>query len=533
MATVSPTAGEPEFDISRDRLVIAASSLGTVFEWYDFFVYGTLAALLGRMFFEVESATFAFLLSLATFAVGFLMRPVGAVLFGFLGDRIGRKYTFLITITVMGLATASVGFLPTYAQIGLWAPGMLVTLRLLQGLALGGEYGGAAIYVAEHAPSDKRGLYTGWIQMSVVGGFLLSLLVVISTNEAVGEAAFAEWGWRVPFILSLLLLALSLYIRLKLNETPVYRAMKNAGRLASNPLIESFRTWSNIKLMIVALFGIAAGLTVIWYNAQFYTLYFLQGTAKVDENSARMLIGLGSLISAPGFIFFGWLSDRIGRRPVMVAGYALTLILLFPMFWLISSAANPELSAAMERNPVTISVTQDCNYSALADTQSSDCARTLEWFAKNGIDYSKADGVVGAVTVSFGGQTVQGFDPDAFQAAVDAAGYPRSSNAETWRPGLIVLAVVILGLLSGMTYGPVAAILVELFPARIRYTSLSIPYHIGTGVFGGMLPVASQYIVVSNGAVFGGLWYTWVIVAVALFVTFFFLPETNGRDIGG
>ncbi len=533
MATASGAVEGVEFDAKRDRLVIVASSLGTVFEWYDFFVYGTLAALLGRMFFQVESATFAFLLSLATFAVGFLVRPVGAVIFGYLGDVIGRKYTFLVTITLMGLATAGVGILPTYAQIGIAAPLMLLVLRLIQGLALGGEYGGAAIYVAEHAPSNRRGFYTGWIQASVVGGFLLSLIVVISTTALIGEEQFEAWGWRVPFLLSLLLLAISLYIRLKLNESPVFKAMKAAGTTAKNPLTESFREKGNVKLILIALFGVAAGLTVIWYNAQFYTLYFLQGISKVPEADARILIGLAIIITGPSFIFFGWLSDKIGRRPVMITGYLLTLALLFPLYWLISSAANPELQQAMDKSPVTIAMSQVCDYDAFADVQDNDCARTREWFASSGVDYKKATDRVSNVEVRVAGESITGFEPEAFRAALDRAGYPTTSNPETRNNTLIVLAVVVLGILSGMTYGPVAAILVELFPAKIRYTSMSIPYHIGAGVFGGLLPLISQYIVVTTGAVFAGLWYTFVIVAIALITTFFYLPETNGRDISG
>ncbi len=524
-------AEEIEFDPQRDRLVITASSLGTVFEWYDFFVYGTLAALLGRLFFaQVESATLAFLLSLATFAVGFLVRPIGAVIFGYLGDKVGRKYTFLVTITLMGLATACVGLLPTHAQIGTAAPILLVILRVLQGLALGGEYGGAAIYVAEHAPRNRRGFYTGFIQASVSVGFLLALGVVIGTTWILGEEAFAAWGWRVPFLISLLLLAISLWIRLKLNESPVFQKMKAAGRNAANPLKESFNSWANIKLILVALFGIAAGLTVIWYNAQFYTLYFLQSTSKVSEADARELIAYGVIVAAPAFVFFGWLSDRIGRRKVMITGYALTLVLMFPLYQMLAGAANPALASAMEENPVVVSVPADCGYNALADVQKTDCARSLEWFVGNGIDFSRVDG---DFAVEVAETRFLGFDPDGFEEAVREAGYPATSDPEERSDATVLLGIIVLSLLSAATYGPVAAILVELFPARIRYTSMSVPYHIGTGVFGGLLPFVSQLIVVQTGAVFAGLWYTFVIVSVALVTTFFFLPETAGRDISG
>ncbi|MGB7406837.1 MAG: MFS transporter, partial [Pacificimonas sp.] len=484
-------------------------------------------------FAEVQSETLAFLLSLATFAVGFLVRPIGAVIFGYLGDKVGRKYTFLVTITLMGVATACVGLLPTHAEIGVAAPVLLVILRVLQGLALGGEYGGAAIYVAEHAPAHRRGFYTGFIQASVSVGFLLALGVVIGTTLILGEETFNDWGWRIPFLISLLLLAISLWIRLKLNESPVFQKMKAAGRNAANPLKESFSSWANIRLILVALFGIAAGLTVIWYNAQFYTLYFLQSTSGVSEADAREYIAWGVVVAAPAFVFFGWLSDKVGRRKVMITGYALTLALLFPLYQMLAAAANPELDRAMADNPVTISVPASCDYSALADVQQTDCARSLEWFVSNGIDFTRAPAVGDGFSVSVAGEQIDRFDPDAFESAVRDAGYPAASDPGTRSGVTILFGVITLSLLSAATYGPVAAILVELFPARIRYTSMSIPYHLGTGVFGGLLPFASQLIVVQSGAVFAGLWYTFVIVSVALVTTLFFLPETAGRDISG
>ena len=532
--------GSAQSEAPNTKLVIVASSLGTVFEWYDFFVYGTLAVLLGNLFFPSDNESAALLKSLAAFGVGFGVRPLGAIIFGHLGDLVGRKYTFLVTITLMGVATAGVGFLPTYAEIGVWAPILLLFLRVLQGMALGGEYGGAAIYVAEHAPPGKRGFYTSFIQVSVVGGFMLSLAVVLGFTALLGKEAFNDWGWRLPFLFSLLLLAISLYIRLKLSESPVFQAMKEAGTTSKNPLKDSFAEPGNVKRIFVAMFGIAAGLTVIWYTAQFQTLYFLQQTTRIDTTTAQMLIGLSTIIAAPSFVFFGWLSDKVGRKPPMVVGYVLTLSLLFPLFHMIANAGNPALAAAMARAPVTIS-NADCDYNPFAEKgQDSDCGKILDYFAKQGVGYTKASGS-GAVIVTIGSTKIEGLQPDAFAAALQVSGYPgKVDPVKGWQVGpdpdgrselRIIIAVVLLGILSGMTYGPVAVILVELFPARIRYTSMSIPYHIGTGYFGGFLPFVSQYIVVTTGDVFGGLWYTMAVVLVALLVTVFLLPETRGRDV--
>lgn len=531
MATAAPaSADDIVLDPKRDRLVIVASSLGTVFEWYDFFVYGTLAALLGKLFFPSESPTAALLLSLATFGAGFGVRPLGAVLFGILGDRVGRKYTFLITITLMGGATAAVGLLPTYASVGLLAPALLVALRLLQGLALGGEYGGAAIYVAEHAPPGKRGFYTGFIQASVVGGFLLSLAVVLVTTFFVGREDFAAWGWRIPFLVSILLLAISLYIRMKLSESPVFAAMKEAGTTSKAPLREAFATAGNIKTMIVAMIGIAAGLTVIWYTAQFQSLYFLQRTALLDDTTAELIVGASLVVVAPLFVVFGRLSDRVGRKPVIVAGYGLTLILLFPAFHFLAQSANPQLAAAMERSPVVISGT-NCDFNPFASTQAGECGQALQFFAGRGIGHSQGEGGTAPVTVRIGDQVVEGFDKDRFETALAAAGYPTKPYTGERSTVGIALAILLLGLLSASTYGPVAAVLVELFPARIRYTSLSLPYHVGTGYFGGFLPLIALYIVAKSGNPFGGLWYTWGVVMAAFLITLFWLPETKDRDI--
>lgn len=519
-------------DARRDRLVIFASALGTVFEWYDFFVYGTLAVLIAKLFFPAANETAGFLLALATFGAGFGVRPLGAILFGYLGDRLGRKYTFLVTITLMGVATAAVGLLPTYAQIGIAAPILLVICRLAQGLALGGEYGGAAIYVAEHAPRDRRGLYTSFIQASVIGGFLLSLAVVLVSSAFVDPAEWEAWGWRVPFLFSLLLLAVSLWVRLKLEESPVFRAMKEAGELARNPLRESFDSRAKVKRMLVALFGIAAGLTVIWYTAQFQALYFLQNTLRVDDTAARVMIGIAAAFSLFWFILFGWLSDKVGRKKPIVIGYALTILLMFPLFHWMASAANPDLAAAMERNPVVVTGS-DCRYDPFATGgQATPCGQVLDILSKKGIAYTKSEAAISTPVVTIGGQSMHVVDPIELDAALAAAGYPLGKTVpppdRMWQ---IVLAITVIGLLSGMTFGPVAALLVELFPARVRYTSMSIPYHVGTGYFGGFLPFISQYIVARTGDPFAGLWYTVGVVAMALVVTALWLPETAGREL--
>jgi len=520
-------------DPKRDRLVIVASTLGTVFEWYDFFVYGTLATLLAGKFFPSDNPAVSFLIFLASFGVGFGMRPLGALLFGYLGDKLGRKYTFLVTITVMGLATAGVGALPTYATIGFAAPVLLVLLRVLQGLALGGEYGGAAIYVAEHAPRNRRGLYTSFIQAGVIGGFILSVLVVLTANLLVDPDHWSDWGWRVPFLFSLLLLAVSLWVRLKLKESPVFQAMKAEGKCANNPIRESFDSWPKIKLVLVALFGIAAGLTVIWYTAQFQALYFLQNALRIDDNSARIMVGIAALFSVGWFLLFGWLSDKIGRKKPIIAGYVLTILLMFPLFHWMASAANPGLTEAMRGNPVVVTGS-DCSYDPFATKgQATACGRALDILSKRGIAYSKVEGPAGAEPrVSIGSAAVDVNDSSALDAALAKAGYKTAKSIPTfWQAAQVVLAIIVIGMLSGMTYGPVAALLVELFPARVRYTSMSVPYHIGTGYFGGFLPFIGQYMVAKTGDPFAGIWYTVAVVAMALVVTIFGLPETAGKEL--
>ena len=507
------------------RLVIAASSAGTIFEWYDFFIYGTLAAIIGKAFFPAENATLQVLLVWAGFAVGFGFRPLGAILFGFLGDRLGRKYTFLVTVTLMGIATAGVGLVPSAKSIGLAAPALVILLRVAQGLALGGEYGGAAIYVAEHAAPGRRGYLTSYIQASVVGGFVLSLIVVLSCKALLSPEAWTAWGWRIPFVLSLALLAISLWMRLKLSESPVFQAMKEQGELSGNPFVESFTYPGNKRRIFIALFGIAAGLTVIWYTAMFSGLSFLKSAMRLDDTAAEIIVGIGAGVGCLFFILFGHLSDRIGRKKPIVIGYALTLLLLFPIFWAIGAVANPGLAAAAAKNPVVVSG-PDCSYSPFSSEQPTQCGKLLGDLAGSGVAYQLQ--VAPGLALAVGGSQV---DLAAYPWADKAA---RAKQLQTTlagfgydfarvKPGMGQAIAIIAGLLclmalSGATYGPVAALLSEMFPPRIRYSSMSIPYHLGTGYFGGFLPLISSYIVAKSGNPYAGLWYTWVVVLVALVV---------------
>lgn len=509
------------------RMVIAASSAGTIFEWYDFFIYGTLAAIIGKAFFPSDNATLEILLVWAGFAVGFGFRPLGAVLFGFLGDRLGRKYTFLVTVTLMGIATAGVGMIPSAATIGFAAPIIVLLLRILQGLALGGEYGGAAVYVAEHSPPEKRGFYTSFIQASVVGGFVLSLIVVLGCKAMMPDAVWESWGWRVPFLLSLILLAISLWMRLKLSESPVFQAMKAEGEIAKNPIKESFTYPGNPKRIFVALFGIAAGLTVIWYTAMFSGLSFLKGPMKVEDTAAEIIVGIAAALGMGFFLLAGRLSDRIGRKKPIVWGYAATLVLLFPLFWLMGSVGNPALTAAAEKAPVVVTGSK-CSFDPFAQTQETACGKTLGELTKLGVPYQVVSNETGfdSVKVMIGDREVASEDPALLKPALEAMGY--SFDKQIPAPfGMAVILVALLGLsaLSGFTYGPVAALLSEMFPPHVRYSSLSIPYHLGTGYFGGFLPLIASFIVAKTGNAYAGLWYTWVVVLVAFFVSAFLLKE--------
>jgi MFS family permease len=444
-------------------------------------------------------------------------------LFGYLGDKLGRKYTFLVTITLMGVATAGVGLIPSYAAIGFAAPALVILLRIAQGLALGGEYGGAAIYVAEHSPPGKSGFYTSFIQAGVVGGFILSLVVVLLTKGVLPAEVWNNWGWRLPFLFSVVLLAISLWMRVKLSESPVFAAMRAKGEVADNPIKASFTYPGNLRRMFVALFGIAAGLTVIWYTAMFTVLSFLQGPMRVEETAAQLIVGAGAATGLGWFVLFGRLSDRIGRKKPIVWGYALTLVLLFPIFWVIAQAANPGLSEAARRAPVIVSG-PNCAYSPFAKAQADACGRLLDQLSKKGVAYEKRR--TPATLVSIGGVPVADLSPGGLDAALARGGYDLSPVV----PGagsiaVILLAILTLGALSGITYGPVAALLSEMFPPAIRYSSLSIPYHLGTGYFGGFLPFISQYIVARTGDPFAGLWYTEAVVAMALVVTVLGLRE--------
>jgi len=531
----SAVQGEPS--ASDMRLVIAASSAGTIFEWYDFFIYGTLAAIIGKTFFPSGNATLEALLVWAGFAVGFGFRPLGAILFGYLGDKLGRKYTFLVTVTLMGIATAGVGFLPSAASIGMAAPVIIILLRILQGLALGGEYGGAAIYVAEHAPDGRKGYYTSFIQASVVGGFVLSLIVVLSCKAAMSAETWADWGWRVPFLMSLALLAISLWMRLKLSESPVFKAMKEADELAGNPFVESFSYPGNKKRLFIALLGVAAGLTVIWYTAMFYGLSFLKSAVRLEDTYAEIIVGLVAGIGMAFFILFGHLSDKIGRKTSIVWGYLLTLLLLFPIFWAVSAYGNPGLAEAARRAPVVVSG-PDCNFDPFKGEQKSNCGKLIADLAGTGVPYKLS--VSPTLHLSAGGtplpvETYAWTDKTARSAQLQQwlgeAGYKLGKVKPTLKDSLVIGAIMlVLMFLSGMTYGPVAALLTEMFPPHIRYSSMSIPYHIGTGYFGGFLPLIAAYIVAKTGDPFAGLWYAWVVTLLAFAVAWWGLRGGPPRD---
>ncbi|WP_028622648.1 MFS transporter [Pseudomonas sp. Ant30-3] len=547
------TGSTPKHTITKEeRKVIFASSLGTVFEWYDFYLYGSLAAIIAKHFFAGVNETTAFIFALLAFAAGFAVRPFGAIVFGRLGDMIGRKHTFLITIVIMGVSTAIVGFLPGYATIGVAAPIILITLRLLQGLALGGEYGGAATYVAEHAPKGRRGFFTSWIQTTATLGLFMSLLVILTCRTILGTEAFEAWGWRIPFLLSILLLIVSVYIRLQLSESPVFLKMKAEGKSSKAPLTESFARWDNLKIVIMALLGGTAGQAVVWYTGQFYALFFLLQTLKIDAQTANLLIAGSLLIGTPFFVIFGSLSDRIGRKGIIMAGCILAALTYFPIFHALTQYGNPDVFTAQAKNPVTvIADPNQCSFQfdpvgKAKFTSSCDLAKTQ--LARKAIPYKNEEAPAGTVAQvrigdrdipSFEGTDMPGADfkarNDAFIAtlggALKEAGYPEKADPAKTNYPMVLLLLTILVIYVTMVYGPIAAWLVELFPARIRYTSMSLPYHIGNGWFGGFLPTVAFAMVAATGDIYYGLWYPIVIALMTAVLGIFFLPETKDRDI--
>ena len=534
--SIAQTASVAKAPTGREeRKIIFASSLGTVFEWYDFFLYGALATVLSKQFFAGVNDTTAFIFALMAFAAGFLVRPFGALVFGRLGDMIGRKYTFLMTIILMGLSTFAVGLLPTYTSIGIAAPIMLVLLRMLQGLALGGEYGGAATYVAEHAAPGKRGFNTSWIQSTATLGLLLSVLVVLGCRYLTGDQ-FEVWGWRLPFLLSIVLLGISTWIRLSMHESPAFVKMKAEGKGSKSPIRESFGKWENLKIVLIALFGINAGQAVTFYTAQFYVLFFLTQMLKMDPAQANTLLIISVVIGAPFFIFFGWLSDRVGRKPILMLGLLLATVLYFPLFKALSYYANPQIDTASRQSPIVVMAdpsTCTFQFDPVGKARfDSPCDKVKTFLVKQGLPYTSVAAAPGTlVEVSVGEQKITGFDEAAMRAAITDAGYPAKADPSAVNQPMVVLVMVLLTLIATMTYGPLAAVMVELFPTRIRYTSMSLPYHIGNGWFGGFLPTVSFALVVYTGDIFYGLWYPVVITGVSLVVGVLCLKETRNVDI--
>lgn len=555
MTTQAPEGSHSNSDstvTSAEKKVIFASSLGTVFEWYDFYLYGSLAATISKQFFSGVNETTGFIFALLAFAAGFAVRPFGALVFGRLGDLVGRKYTFLVTILIMGLSTAVVGVLPTYESIGMTAPVILIVLRLLQGLALGGEYGGAATYVAEHAPMGKRGAYTSWIQTTATMGLFMSLLVILACRQLTGDK-FDVWGWRIPFLVSILLLMVSVYIRAQLHESPTFKKMKDEGKASKAPLTEAFGTWKNLRVVILSLFGATAGQAVVWYTGQFYALFFLTKTLGVEDKMANLLIAGALLLGTPFFIIFGSLSDRIGRKPIIMAGLALAAATYFPIFHALTQYANPAIFTAQQANPVVLSANASaCSFQfdpigKAKFTSSCDVAKAA--LAKRGINYSNeaASSVDQPAMIRIGSKEIPSFDgtqlsPEEFKAqakvfdtnlsaALKDAGYPTKANPDTVNIPVVLGLLTLLVIYVTMVYGPIAAYLVELFPTRIRYTSMSLPYHIGNGWFGGFLPTVAFAMVAASGNIYSGLWYPIGVAVFSLVVGLFFLPETKDWDL--
>ena len=536
--------------MTRDeKRVIFASSLVTVFEWYDFYLAGSLAIFISKSFFSGVNPTAAFIFTLLSFAAGFAVRPFGAIVFGRLGDMVGRKYTFLITIVIMGLSTFLVGFLPGYASIGIVSPVIFIAMRMLQGLALGGEYGGAATYVAEHAPAGRRGFYTAWIQTTATLGLFLSLLVILGVRTAMGEDAFGAWGWRIPFIASIILLGVSVWIRLQLHESPVFERIKAEGKTSKAPLSEAFGQWKNLKIVILALIGLTAGQAVVWYTGQFYTLFFLTQTLKVDGATANILIAIALLIGTPFFLFFGSLSDRIGRKPIIMAGLLIAACTYFPLFKALSHYTNPALEAATAKSPIVVIANPDeCSFQfnpvgTAKFTSSCDIAKSA--LSKAGLNYENVAAPAGSLAeIKVGDTVINTYDGKAADAkdqgkvfdktlatTLKTAGYPPKADPSqiNWPMSVVILTIMMIYVT--MVYGPIAAMLVEMFPTRIRYTSMSLPYHIGNGWFGGFLPATAFAIVAAKGNIYSGLWYPIVVALITLVIGVLFVRETKDSDI--
>jgi MFS family permease len=537
---------------AEERKVIFASSLGTVFEWYDFYLYGSLAAIIAKQFFAGTDPNTAFIFALLAFAAGFLVRPFGAIVFGRLGDMVGRKYTFLVTILLMGASTFIVGLLPNYASIGIAAPIILITLRILQGLALGGEYGGAATYVAEHAPDDKRGAFTAWIQTTATLGLFLSLMVILATRTAIGEEAFADWGWRIPFLVSIVLLGISVWIRLSMNESPAFQRMKDEGKISKAPLTEAFGQWKNLKLVILALVGLTAGQAVVWYTGQFYALFFMTQILKVDGPTANILIAASLLIGTPFFIVFGSLSDKIGRKKIIMVGCVLAALTYFPIFKALTHYANPALEAAQINSPVVVVADPaECQFQfnptgTKKFTSSCDIAKAK--LAGASVNYKNEVAPAGTLaSIKVGDKTLESYSAvglskeDAtakdkefsgqLKDLIKESGYPAKADSAQIDKPMVLLLLFILVLYVTMVYGPIAAMLVEMFPTRIRYTSMSLPYHIGNGWFGGLLPTTSFALVAYAGDIYFGLWYPIVIALMTAIIGSIFVAETKDNDI--
>lgn len=534
-ARVTAAAAEQTLTRSEERQVVFASTLGTMFEWYDFFIYGSLAVFMSSVLFPPDNPTAAVLASLGALAAGFVIRPIGAVVFGRIGDRVGRKYTFLITIIMMGGGTALIGFLPTYASVGHPAWVSLVVLRLIQGLAVGGEYGGAVVYVAEHSRPNRRGLLTGWIQITSSVGLALSIMVIIGTQSIMSEADFRAWGWRVPFIMSIAMLALSIYVRARLHESPVFARLKAEQRLSSSPVKDTFARWSSLRLVLIALFGVTAGMGSTYFTGQFYVMIFMQQVAKIDLQTSYGLMAIGLVIGAPAFIFFGWLSDRIGRKWLMMTGLVLSALCYRPMFSSLLEAANPQLVAATRSAPVTVhadATSKACQFGLAAALLSSHgdhskpCVQAKKLLIGSGVNFSYASPIGGhAVSMTVNGRTIAGYDAAAYRKALSDAGYPVKADPAKVSSVYIVFLLVVMTVIVAMVYGPVASFLVEVFPANIRYTALSFPYHIGAGIFGGFLPFFATYLSLAVGDVFAGLWYPVVICTVVAVIGSIVLPN--------